>query len=216
MKQLNKVIFFIVALTNGVHLVFGDGDEKTMFRKNLDDEFEAIDNVKTTLDTALQTAIDENPGNKNLIAMQLDFKNNFHPVVTHLKELHRIYLMYCNVFDPIYAQYLKQVTDTNDKEKLKKFNNLAKQWEGKFRTNFMVTPFTITVKKKLLGLADPNAVFMVIMDEAIKSNTVKGNIKTWNSVKKVAKELDKSIQKHISSRDRPNEFAFLEDIYKVL
>lgn len=187
-----------------------------MFRTNLDDEFKAIDDEKTKLDRFLQNAINENPGNKLLIAMQQDFNNNFHPVVTDLKELHRIYLTYCQVFDSMYDQYLKQVTDTKDKEKLKKFQALVKQWEGQFWAKFKIVPFTRTVKNKLTELSDPNAVFMGILEEAINFKTVKANIKTWNSVKGLAKQLDKSIKNYISSRDRPNEFAFLEEIYKIL
>lgn len=68
----------------------------------------------------------------------------------------------CQIFDPIYANYLQKVKRTKSKKKLQNFEGLIKEWRGTLEANFLAKANNNSVKTKFDQIADNNSIFYFI------------------------------------------------------
>ncbi|XP_031617300.1 uncharacterized protein LOC116337113 [Contarinia nasturtii] len=218
MQQFVPHFLLIIIFTSGIDLV---NCEKSMFRKNLGAELEAIDQALDNLNRHLRNTINEIVGNEFgssiLNAVQEDLNTCFYPVAEDLEELHEKYLECCEKFNPVYSEYLNIVTSMKDKKKKSNFTAVANQWEGKVLMAFKINVSITDVKKNLNQLANKNtSVFFAILDGVRAGRSVEENLITWKGVKSVAIETYALIVKRIADAKCPETNGFISDLKKAL
>ncbi|XP_031617342.1 uncharacterized protein LOC116337137 [Contarinia nasturtii] len=188
MKSIIQVLFFVAAFSNGIDLVFGE-NKTTMFRRNLNDELKTLMDGKNKLDDIIQTAINDHPGNTALQSVRMDFIMKFHSTFNEVCRLHKMYTTCCEMFDPTYVKYFQKLSATNDKEKLARFQTLAKQWEGRILINFMVKGYIRYIQKMVTGLEDENSILNCVVNEAKYHKRIEIFKDDWEAAKGNAWEM---------------------------
>lgn len=152
-----------------------------MFRKKLDVDLKAVEDVKNKLSAKIQSLVDEIPENEDLEYVQLDFKAHFNSVIFQLKQIHKLYVTCCKHFNSIYVEYLKKANDHKNKDKFKNFQNVVNQWEWKVQTNFMIGGGINYAKNMIDQFADEKSIFYSTLNEIRETGTFSKTIKTWET-----------------------------------
>lgn len=160
-----------------------------MFKNDLITEMTDIKNAKNKLDNVIQAMINNHAGNKALQSVQKDFQRHFHPIMDRLVRIHEWYSLCSRIFDSIYASNLQKVASTNDETKLKKFQNIVKDWERKFQVNYMAAQKINTAHKKINQFADENSTFFSVLNEAKEHGSIVINENAWEAAKNEASAI---------------------------
>ncbi|XP_031617445.1 uncharacterized protein LOC116337200 [Contarinia nasturtii] len=182
MTDLIAVPLLFAIFINGIHSVFGV--ESEMFPQ-FNEEMQTIDRIMSELDHTIQTAINENANNPVLLIIQGDFISTFHEVVKHLKQLRDNYIACCQLFEPVYAEYLQI---SKDAKKIHVFRRTANTWKGKVMMIFRIEVYMKEVQNKVIQLADDNSIFYMILNEVQRFGSARSRIK-WKALKKQATDF---------------------------